>query len=204
MAPLHETSVDARDVGQGVDAPVGGGDDAVDVRLRRDVAGDRDEGDVEVRQVGDERLQLVGEEVDGDDAAALTGHAGGGRPADPGGRAGHDDGLAREPARRGLLAPGAGAVVVAVDRLLGEHAAVGPEHEVVDDRLRQLALAQRDELLQRQAAHGSERRLVERASLPEDLTDEGAALGVVEPVADGGGAGQRAVVRGHGVSLPRV
>src|SRR5690606_27646828 len=134
-----EVVVDAGDVGEAVDPVPGRGDDLVDRRLCGDVPGHG--GDVEPGLGGRELGEALRGEVHGDHAAALEGDAGGGRRADAAGGAGDDHRLPGETsARRG----GGGGL------RLGQLSAVHGAHEVIDHGLRELSLAEGDQLLQRQ------------------------------------------------------
>lgn len=177
-----------------VDAVARGLDDALDVVLARDVADDRH--DVGVGKFVDQCSQTGFGDVDRDDTATFAGDAGRGGAADAAAGAGHDDGLASEATRHDGLA------VVVRCPVGGHFPAVRGEDEGVDGGLGKLAVRERDELLQRQAARGGERFGV-GAALGEEAADEFTADGVVQPGADGGGAGEDDVVVRHGCVLSR-
>ena len=84
---------DPGDVREAVDRVAGGLDDAGDARVVGDVGGERH--DVGAGVLGDELVEALLADVDGDDASAFAGDAGCRGAADARTRAGHDDGLAR-------------------------------------------------------------------------------------------------------------
>lgn len=177
---------DARDVGQAVDARPGGRDDALDVSGFREIRGDG----FDVPQF----LQPVPGDVDGDHPPALARDAGGRRPADARRRAGDDHRAALEPPGHDALLPAGGLL-----RRVGHDAVVRAGDEVVDHVLRQRALAELDQLAQRELPDRGEHALVETA-LPQQVPQQRTAFRVGQPVADRSLRGEGFRVVRHGVS----
>jgi hypothetical protein len=191
---------DPGDVGERVHPVARGEDDALDIGLVGDVAGDRDDlgSGRQAGQRGRELVQPLRGDVRGDDPPALAGDPGRDGAADARGRTRDDHGLAREAAGSDLLDPAGRLLVLGIrlGGLVGSCLPVGGD-QAVERRGRELAARQCHQLLQRQAAGGRE-RVGGRAALGEDAGEDLATDGVVEPLADGGVNGQC-----HGVLLGR-
>lgn len=182
LVDRREIVVHAGHVRQGVDAAVGCHDDPVDVTLQCDVT--EDGGDRAVGEGRREGLEALGRDVHSDHAATFPRDARGGCPADAGCRAGDDDGLAVEPSGRDALGPHArGALLGRYDPV------VDLQHQIIDDRLRQLPLADGDELPERERADGGE-HLLRYPGLVQQPLDERRAFRVGQPCVDGAVRGE--------------
>ncbi len=173
-----EVIVDAGDIGQAVNLLASGIQDALD-RGRIGEVGCNSDQVVGVPGLGEFIQSLLGD-IHPDDAGALPQQLPCRGATDTGGCTSDDDGPAGETLPHGNRCGGS----------LGHHAVVGCEHHAVDGLLGHPAAGHLHQVTQGQA-EGRAQLFDVRAGLIEETAEDGVALGMVEPLLDGVGCGNR-------------